>query len=184
MSYLERVFETEEEAVEISNLLTLAEAVVADLIATTGTITTLSTTALAAAVGVIASGSVNGMPVDFTVTPAAGAANVCDVVIQAVDKDGVALAGVFTLLVWLSDAATGVGLTGTSASGTVQAKSASGVDLSVFSAKKMVVVQTLATGAYTLEITATAKTAFYVCASAFDRGTPKTQVLATGDYGS
>ena len=157
MAYLERVFETEDEEVTIPNSLNLN--------------------------GVFA-GVLNSMPAGFTLTPAAGATNVCDVVIQAVDENNEAMAGVFSLLVWVSDAATGVGLTGTSASGTVQAKSASGADFSALTAKKALMVQTLANGTYTLEITDTAKTAFYACVSGPGHGTSVTQILATADYGT
>lgn len=116
---------------------------------------------------------------------AAGAANVCDVAITVKDGAGAAVGAVRNLLVWLSDAATGAGLTGTSASGTVQAKAASGADHGVLTAKKSLIAQTLATGIYTLEITDTAKTAFYVCA--MDMSTGKTfisDVLETADYGA
>jgi len=87
--------------------------------------------------------------------------------------------------VWLSDADTGVGLTATTASGTVQAKSASGADFATFTAKKALLVQPLATGVYTLEITDSAKTAFYVCAATLDgRAYSVSTVLATEDYGA
>lgn len=125
------------------------------------------------------------MPASVTFAAAAGGANVCEVTITVKDAAGVAIAEVFNLDVWLSDAATGAGLTSTSASGTVQAKAASGADLEVMTAKKAIRVQTLATGIYILEITDTAKTAFYVCAQV--PGTGKTvvsTVLATGDYGA
>lgn len=116
---------------------------------------------------------------------AAGGANVCEVTITVKDAAGSTLAGVHNLIVWLSDAATGAGLTGTSASGTVQAKSASGQDMGTLTAKKALVVQTLATGIYILEITDTAKTGFYVCATVPGTGlTVVSSQLVTGNYGS
>jgi len=114
---------------------------------------------------------------------AAGASNICEVTITVQNAIGGTLAGVFNLDVWLSDASTGAGLTGTSASGTVQVKSASGADLEVMTAKKAIRVQTLATGIYTLEITDSAKTAFYPCASLPNGAAQVGTVLATGDYG-
>lgn len=124
-------------------------------------------------------------PADVTFTPAAGAANVCDVVCQVVDTDGAALAGPHLLTLWLSDAATGVGLTATSASGTVQAKSASGADFAALTAKKALLVQTLADGSYTLEITDTAKTGFYPCATVpGSANIALGDALVTGDYGA
>lgn len=125
------------------------------------------------------------IPASFTFTPAAGAANVCDVVIQAVDSAGNAMAGVFSFDVFLSDAATGVGLTGTSASGTVTAKSASGAVVGTYTAKKALRVQSLATGAFTLEVTDSAKTAFYPAVVHPTTGRAVVgDALATADYGS
>lgn len=125
------------------------------------------------------------IPADVTFAAAAGGANVCEVTLTVVDAAGVAIAEVFNLDVWLSDAATGAGLTGTLASGTVQVKAASGADLEEVTAKKHLRVQTLADGTYVLEITDTAKTQFYVCAKI--PGTGKTAIstqLQTADYGS
>lgn len=124
------------------------------------------------------------VPESVSFTPAAGAANVCDVVLQVIDADGNALAGVFHLDVYLSDAATGVGLTGTSASGTVTAKTSAGAVVGTYLAKKALRVQTLATGAFTLEITDTSKTAFYPCAIVPVTGKVVVgTVLATANYG-
>lgn len=97
-----------------------------------------------------------------TFTFTAGAANVAEVLITPVNSAGTTIARVNQLTVFLSDAATGVGLTGTAASGTVQAKAASGTDVGILTAKKALLVHTLASGLYTLEITASAKTAYYV----------------------
>jgi hypothetical protein len=115
---------------------------------------------------------------------AAGGANVSEVTVQMQDSEGNDVSGVHHLDVWLSDAATGVGLTATSASGTVQAKSASGADIGTLTAKKALRIQTLADGSYILEITDTAKTGFYVATQV--PGTGKADVsrqLVTGDYG-
>lgn len=124
-------------------------------------------------------------PLAVTFSAAAGGANVCEVTITVVDGAGTAIASVFNLDIWLSDAATGAGYTSTSASGTVQAKSASGADLEVMSAKKGIRAQTLATGIYILEITDSAKTGFYVCAALPMTGAAQiSDQLVTGDYGS
>ena len=123
--------------------------------------------------------------VSVTTAAAAGASNVCDVTYQVVDGNGDALAGVYQFQVYLSDAATGLGLTGTSASGTVTAKSASGAVVGTYTAKKSILVQTLADGSFVLEITDTAKTAFYPCAVVPATGLPVVgTVLATADYGA
>jgi hypothetical protein len=128
---------------------------------------------------------VDDMPANVTFAYAAGAANVAEVTITVVDSAGVAIAEAFVLDVYLSDAATGVGITGTSASGTVQAKAASGADLAIVTAKKHLQVQTLATGIYILEITDVAKTAFYPCAVIPSIGKIAIgAVMASGDYGA
>jgi len=121
----------------------------------------------------------------FTFAATAGAENVCEVAITLKDAAGATVDGPRPFMVWLSDADTGVGLTATTASGTVQAKAESGVDFATFTAKKALLVQPLATGIYTLEITDTKKTAFYVCAATLDgRAYSVSTVLATKDYGA
>lgn len=97
-----------------------------------------------------------------TFSASAGAANVCNVAISLKDANGALDLTGQPFKVWLSDSAAGLGLTATTASGTVRAKSASGYDLATLTTKKALLVQPLATGIYTLEITDTAKTLFYV----------------------
>src|SRR4030066_983784 len=80
-------------------------------------------------------------PITFSFSAAAGAANVADVTITAVDGSGATVAGVFSPLVFLSDAATGAGLTSTTASGTVTAKSGSGRDLGAIIAEEAVFLE-------------------------------------------
>lgn len=122
---------------------------------------------------------------NVTFAAAAGGANVCEVTLTCKDAAGSTIARTQNLTVWLSDASSGAGLTGTAASGTVQAKSASGADLGTLTAKKALVVQTLATGVYTLEITDTGKTGYYVCAAIPGNGkTVVSTQLVTGDYGT
>lgn len=125
------------------------------------------------------------LPSDIAFTIAAGGANVSEITIAPTDVSGNVITGVHNLIVILSDAATGVGLTATSASGTVQAKTASGTDLAALTAKKALAVQTLADGTYTLEITDTAKTTFYVAAGIPAHGLLEvSRILATADYGA
>ncbi|WP_424363597.1 DUF2190 family protein [Methylocystis parvus] len=123
-----------------------------------------------------------GTPLTATATKAAGGSNVAEVTITVKDAAGNAVAAVHNLDVWLSDDADGEGLTGTTASGTVQAKSASGTVLSAMVAKKALRVQTLKTGVFVLEITDTAKTAFKVAVS-INGKTAVVATLATGNYG-
>ena len=121
----------------------------------------------------------------FTFAAAAGGANVCEVTITLKDADGTTVADSRPILIWLSDDSDGVGLTSTSASGTVTAKSASGEVFGALTAKKAIIAQPLATGIFILEITDTSKTTFYVCASNLDgTGASVSDILATADYGS
>jgi hypothetical protein len=120
-----------------------------------------------------------------TFTFTAGAANVAEVAIALVDGAGVAVAASQPYTIWLSDAADGTGLTGTSASGTVTAKAASGAVFGTLLAKKALVVQPLATGIFTLEITDTAKTTFYVAIQNPATGQSiVSRIMATADYGA
>jgi len=138
-------------------------------------------TAIAAEVNLV-----DGIPGQVSFSIAAGGANVCWVTIQTKDAAGTNIARPVPLLVWLSDAATGAGLTGTGASGTVQAKSGAGTDFGTLTAKKALIVQTLADGSYILEITDTAKTGFYVGCEVLGAGLARgiSRQLTSGDYGA
>lgn len=123
-------------------------------------------------------------PATVTFAPAAGGANVCEVTITVKDAAAATLTGIRNLEIWLSDAATGAGLTGTTASGTVTAKAASGTVLTALTAKKHLIGQTLAAGTFILEITDTAKTGFYVAVANPLTGAPIVSAqLVTGNYG-
>lgn len=127
----------------------------------------------------------NAVPISVSFAATAGAANVCEVAITFKDGYEATLAKPLVFEVWLSDASTGAGLTATSASGTVTAKSASGTVFDTMVSKKALTVQALATGIFTLEITDTAKTGFYVCIkNPFTGLVEVSDQLVTGDYGS
>ena len=151
-------------------------------------IATTSVTNAAQPVGVTATdadlNATSGLLNSFSFVAASAASTVCEVTVTALDPDGATLAQPVIFDIWLSDAATGAGLTGTSASGTVTVKSASGAVLVEAAAKKHLVVQALATGIFTLEITDSAKTTFYVCAKNGKGGVNVSTILATGDYGA
>jgi hypothetical protein len=127
----------------------------------------------------------DGAIASFSITYAAGAANVAEATITLKDAAGSTIAAARPFLVWLSDAATGVSPSGATTSGTVQAKSASGTVMGTLTAKQSLIVQSLATGVFILEITDTAKTKFYVCASTLDgRAVTVGAQMATASYGS
>jgi|GEM_PF-3462377 len=125
-----------------------------------------------------------GEPYTVAMEAADGGLNITEVTMTVQDYFGKTLAGVFNMEIWLSDATTGAGLTATTASGAVAAKTSSGADLAVLTTKKALLVQTLATGLYTLSITDTAKTAFKVCARVPGKAATVVGItLASGDYG-
>lgn len=120
----------------------------------------------------VGSGTDNGLflngkmtPATITFTQAAGGANVAEVTVTVKDGNGATIERAMNLEIWLSDAATGLGITGTAASGTVTAKSASGTVLTALTAKKHIAGQTTASGTFILEITDSGATGFYVGAT-------------------
>ena len=123
-----------------------------------------------------------GIPTGVAITNAVGAsANIANVTFQVQDVAGNAIAGVFNLDVWLSDAATGAGLTATTASGGIAAASSGGTVLGVETTSKAVFAQTNTSGAFVLAITDTAKTGFYPAASLNTTATVGAQ-LTTASY--
>jgi hypothetical protein len=127
-----------------------------------------------------------GRPFNMNCVVAKGASSgIALVTMQVVDRDGVAVAGVYNFDWWLSDDATyGAGLTATTASGAVGA-GAEGTDLVVYVAKKATRSQTNSSGQYQLSITDTAKTAFNVVVDfkmGFHHPTQVLATLAAGDY--
>lgn len=125
----------------------------------------------------------NPLAQQITFTIAAITTNTAGITMQVADGAGVAIAQVFELEWFLSDAATGVGLTATTASGAVGAAASSGADIYTKVSKKAGESQTLATGAYTLSILDTANTGFYV--GCYCPGTGRLFVsrqLVAGDY--
>jgi hypothetical protein len=124
-------------------------------------------------------------PQRLSFAAAAGAENVANVTISVLDKDGRLVAGNHALAIWLSDDAGGAGLTGTTASGTVQAASGEGAVLTALTAKKHITAVTKAAGTFVLEITDSAKTGFYVAAAVLGAvGVGVSAQLVAGNYGS
>jgi len=125
------------------------------------------------------------IPTKVGYTIAAGASTICEIAIEVQDGHETAIASGIPFNVWLSDAATGVGLTAVTASGTVTVKTASGAVFGTLTAKKALVVQPLATGIFTLEITDSARTGFYIAVQLPGSGQVSvSRVLVTADYGA
>lgn len=114
---------------------------------------------------------------------AAGTQYSSDCTISVLDGAGNAVTTPQVIDFWLSDAATGVGITGTAATG-LTAESSGGVVLIDLPTKQHQVVLTLATGVYIAKILSTvAKTAWYVAVYLPSTGkTFVSRVMAAADY--
>lgn len=125
---------------------------------------------------------VAGLPAIATFSIAKGlTSNISLVTVQFFAPDGTTAIAVVSSLFWyLSDSATGAGVTATTASGAVGA-GLSGADIVVLTAKKATVSVTDATGKYILSITDTAKTGFYVAVTVGGVVYVSRQLVA-GDY--
>ena len=108
--------------------------------------------------------------------------NICNVTFQLQDVFGNAISRITDFDVYLSDAATGIGLTGTTASGGIAAASSGGTVLGALTTSKAIRAQTNASGAFVLAITDTAKTAFYPVAAFGDRAITVGAQLTTASY--
>lgn len=128
---------------------------------------------------------VKGHPDQAVLTAAPGSAgsNICNVTLQAQDNEGFNVARVLNGKLWLSDAASGAGLTATTASGGISITT--GAQLGALTAAKAIDFQTDATGKAVLQITDTVKTAFKVCAVLDKQSllSPVIATLATASYG-
>lgn len=127
-----------------------------------------------------------GLPVSMTVTLSAGGANTVLALFELKDKDAQLVVGStgFTFDVWVSDAATGAGLTAVTPSGAL-AVSTFGALLTTVTASKHLLVTTTGTARARVSLIDTAKTQnLYFCAQ--NPVTGKTVVSAatiTANYG-
>ena len=119
-----------------------------------------------------------------TFTPTAGGEDECDMLIQVVDDDGVAVPGLHTFIVYLTETASGKGVN-TTAADSLNVKSTFGQDLGILTAAKCLVAQTLENGSYTLEITDTQRAVtFYAAVQFFGQIDPVVSaIMVDGDYG-
>lgn len=99
----------------------------------------------------------DAMPANVTIALAAGAANTMTITMTVKDAAGATLAGVYLLDWWISEAATGIGLTADSYSGTVAPTT--GTDLQIVVAKKQFRSLTATTGILVVAAVDTAKPA-------------------------
>lgn len=124
-------------------------------------------------------GTVMPAKIAFTIVQG-GSSNICSVTAQIEDGAGNAITGQpVDLDICLSDAATGVGLTGTTASGGVAV--GVGTQLDAMVAAKAIRCQCDTNGEITINITDTAKTGFYVAAIGLPVAFVSRQLVA-GDY--
>jgi len=125
--------------------------------------------------------------IDLSFTFSNSTSHVAEVTISVDDLAGNPVtAKDFALEIWLSDSATGAGLTSTTASGTVQAKSGEGSDLSAYTAKKHISgVTKNGAGIFVLEITDTSDTGFFIAVKNPLTGWVEvSRQLVAADYGS
>lgn len=120
------------------------------------------------------------IPTTATFAIAAGSSNVTTVTVTFKTAQGIAISNVFPFEIWLSDAATGVGETGTSASGTPALTT--GSQYRILTAKKAWSGACNSSGVAVLTITDTAKTGFYV-AVMLPTAVVVSRQLVTADYG-
>lgn len=134
--------------------------------------------------GLEADGSlvVMGQADGVTFSAASGAANTCALTIQVVNPDGAAIAGVYNFDLWLSDAATGAGLTANA--NTSELTASTGALFAILTTEKAWRIQTDATGKAVVVITDTGKHTTYPCVALDGRGvTMVAAQLVTGNYG-
>lgn len=103
-----------------------------------------------------------GVPSEFLITNGPGAsANIANVLFQISDNGGIAVPDSAIFDIWLSDAASGIGQTATTATGGFAAVTSDGVIWQTITASKAIRVQANAAGLFGLAITDTAKTGFF-----------------------
>ena len=108
-----------------------------------------------------------GVARGLTFTPAPGISEHCSVTLQVVDAYGNDVAESLIFPVWLSDAATGIGLAAAAPDGinVLATAPANGVDIGILFAAKALLIQTKADGSYILDIYDAAGQVFYVAAT-------------------
>lgn len=102
------------------------------------------------------------------ITVAPGAANTCVATLQLQNNEGAPVASATNIDVWVSDAATGIGLTATA--NTSEITATSGTLFGIYTTEKAWRVQTDTTGKAVLIITDTGKHATFVAANLARRG--------------
>jgi len=114
----------------------------------------------------------------------AGSTNESNVLFEVLDAEGNAVEEPYIIRAWLSDAATGLGLTGTATSSAAAIVSGFGSVFTIQTAKKDWFLQTNADGQAKLLLTDSSETLFYACAT-----DPRTAVavvselMVAGDWG-
>ena len=115
------------------------------------------------------------------ITVAAGASNVCTATLQAQNNEGFNVSLGCIMHVWLSDAATGLGITANA--NTSEVTAGTGALLGILTTEKSWLIQTDATGKAVLSITDTGKHATYIAAQSPHRG-PFSVASAVCVYGA
>lgn len=124
-----------------------------------------------------------GIPSEVNITIAAGATNVSNIFFQIADNGDATVATPMIFDIWLSDAATGAGLTAAAFSGGIAAIASDGIVWSVQTAAKALRVQANAAGLFGLAITDTAKSLVWPVAQLPNGIITVGAKLVTANYG-
>lgn len=103
----------------------------------------------------------DGLVYTVTMAAAAGSANVAEVTLTVKNADGTALAVPTVIDFYISDAATGIGLTASAPSTGIAAKTSNGALVGTLTSTKAIRIITKADGTAIIQITDTGKTAYY-----------------------
>lgn len=121
-------------------------------------------------------------PCAVTFVAAAGAANVCTLTITLLDSEGFAIAAITSFDAWISDAATGAGLS--SHALTSELTCGTGALMGLITATKAWRLQTDSTGTCVVSLTDTGKNLTYFCVQLDKHVAPRVAtVLVAGNYG-
>lgn len=123
------------------------------------------------------------IPSQIAFTIATGATNETRITGTLQNKEGGTIAGSYMVDFFLSDAATGIGVTAATASGVVDVYNSTGTNLGMGTAKKSFRLMTKSDGTFAITITDTAKTQFYICASTPCINAVQVGRVLTANYG-
>lgn len=125
---------------------------------------------------------VKAMHRSWSFSAASGAANVCNITLQACDNEGSPIKALLNFDFWLSDSATGAGLAATG--GSSELTCSTGALIGIYTTLKAWRLQTDVNGVCVAVVTATGKPLDFACASVTGHaGAIVSTQLAAANYG-